>query len=212
MGEPEQRLHDYYVQLMLIGDCGVGKSSIMMRFSDDHYQPNYVATIGIDFKVKTVEMGGKKVKVRIWDTAGQERFRTITDAYYRSADGIVIVYDITSRASFDNVKRWIRDIQNKAHPDINIILVGNKYDAEDLRQVMKEEGASLGQAYGIEFIEASAKTGHCIKEVFAHITRDVIRRMSQDPTFDKAYPPKKASTVSLKSKKKSEEDSECCSL
>lgn len=212
MAQPEQRLHDYYVQLMLIGDCNVGKSSIMMRFSDDNYVSNYVATIGIDFKVKTVEMGGKRVKVRIWDTAGQERFRTITDAYYRSADGIVLVYDITSRASFDNVKGWIRSIENKAQPGTNIILVGNKYDAEDLRQVKAEEGACLGKAYDIEFLETSAKTGYRIKEVFAHITRDIIRRMSNDPTFDKAYPQKTRSTVSLKSKKEPKEDNECCSL
>lgn len=211
MNNPLQRQHDYYVQLMLIGDCSVGKSSIAMRFSDDTYVPNYLSTIGIDYKVKTVEMGGKRVKVRIWDTAGQERFRSITDAYYRSADGVVLVYDVTSRASFDNVKVWIRSIQHKARADTNVILVGNKRDMEEKREVSREEGASLGNAYNLEFIETSAKTGYRIKEVFAHITRDIVRRMSKDPNFDTAYPPKAASTLSLKGKQESEDTSSCCS-
>ncbi|XP_022238981.1 ras-related protein Rab-8B-like [Limulus polyphemus] len=105
------KTYDYLFKLLLIGDSGVGKTCILFRFSEDAFNATFISTIGIDFKIRTVELDGKKIKLQIWDTAGQERFRTITTAYYRGAMGIMLVYDVTNDKSFENIKNWIRNIE-----------------------------------------------------------------------------------------------------
>ncbi|XP_038992282.1 ras-related protein RABD2a-like isoform X2 [Hibiscus syriacus] len=120
--------YDYLFKLLLIGDSGVGKSCLLLRFSDDSYLESYISTIGVDFKIRTVEQDGKTLKLQIWDTAGQERFRTITSSYYRGAHGIIIVYDVTDQASFHNVKQWLNEINRYASGNVNKLLVGNKCD------------------------------------------------------------------------------------
>ncbi|XP_059911082.1 ras-related protein Rab-35b isoform X3 [Gadus macrocephalus] len=104
------RDYDYLFKLLIIGDSGVGKSSLLLRFADNTFSGNYITTIGVDFKIRTVEINGEKVKLQIWDTAGQERFRTITSTYYRGTHGVIVVYDVTSAESFVNVKRWLHEI------------------------------------------------------------------------------------------------------
>ena len=108
---PEQQAFDVLVKLLLIGDSGVGKSCLLLRYSDDKFNTSHITTIGIDFKIKTVDLDQKKVKMQIWDTAGQERFRTITAAYYRGAHGVLLVYDVTDEGSFENVRNWMRNIE-----------------------------------------------------------------------------------------------------
>ena len=120
---------------MIIGDSGVGKSCILLRFADDTYTDSFISTIGVDFKIRTVDLEGKVVKLQIWDTAGQERFRTITSSYYRGAHGIIIVYDVTDPDSFENVKSWMAEIDRFATEGVSKLLVGNKSDMEEKRAV-----------------------------------------------------------------------------
>uniref|UniRef100_A0A674B9D8 small monomeric GTPase n=1 Tax=Salmo trutta TaxID=8032 RepID=A0A674B9D8_SALTR len=120
---------------------------------------------GIDFKIRTIELDGKKIKLQIWDTAGQERFRTITTAYYRGAMGIMLVYDITNEKSFENIKNWIRNIEEHASADVERMILGNKCDMNDKRQVSKERGEKLAIDYGIKFLETSAKSSLNVEEV-----------------------------------------------
>uniref|UniRef100_A0A3Q3AIS8 small monomeric GTPase n=1 Tax=Kryptolebias marmoratus TaxID=37003 RepID=A0A3Q3AIS8_KRYMA len=159
------KTYDYLFKLLLIGDSGVGKTCLLFRFSEDAFNTTFISTIGIDFKIRTVELDGKKIKLQIWDTAGQERFRTITTAYYRGAMGIMLVYDITNEKSFDNIKNWIRNIEEHASSDVEKMVLGNKCDMNDKRQVSKERGEKLAIDYGIKFLETSAKSSINVEEV-----------------------------------------------
>uniref|UniRef100_A0A2P2K7B1 RAB GTPase-like protein A5B n=1 Tax=Rhizophora mucronata TaxID=61149 RepID=A0A2P2K7B1_RHIMU len=114
---------------------GVGKSCLLLRFSDGSFTTSFITTIGIDFKIRTIELDGKRIKLQIWDTAGQERFRTITTAYYRGAMGILLVYDVTDESSFNNIRNWIRNIEQHASDNVNKILVGNKADMDESKRV-----------------------------------------------------------------------------
>ncbi|KAG8913845.1 GTP-binding protein [Tulasnella sp. 417] len=146
------------MKLLLIGDSGVGKSCLLLRFCDDAWTPSFITTIGIDFKIRTIELDGKRIKLQIWDTAGHERFRTITTAYYRGAMGIILVYGVTDERSFANIRTWHSNIETHASEGVNKILVGNKCDWEDKRTVTKEQGQELADELGMKFIETSAKT------------------------------------------------------
>lgn len=180
--------YDYLVKLLLIGDSGVGKSCLLLRFSDDSFTTSFITTIGIDFKIRTIELDGKRIKLQIWDTAGQERFRTITTAYYRGAMGILLVYDVTDESSFNNIRNWIRNIEQHASDNVNKILVGNKADMdESKRAVPTSQGQALADEYGIKFFETSAKTNFNVEQVFFSIARDIKQRIAESDS--KAEPP-----------------------
>ncbi|XP_010715617.1 ras-related protein Rab-8B isoform X2 [Meleagris gallopavo] len=134
---------------------------------------------GIDFKIRTIELDGKKIKLQIWDTAGQERFRTITTAYYRGAMGIMLVYDITNEKSFDNIKNWIRNIEEHASSDVERMILGNKCDMNEKRQVSKEKGEKLAIDYGIKFLETSAKSSINVEEAFFTLARDIMTKLNR---------------------------------
>ncbi|KAH0912010.1 hypothetical protein HID58_035331, partial [Brassica napus] len=158
---------------------GVGKSCLLLRFSDGSFTTSFITTIGIDFKIRTIELDGKRIKLQIWDTAGQERFRTITTAYYRGAMGILLVYDVTDESSFNNIRNWIRNIEQHASDNVNKILVGNKADMdESKRAVPKAKGQALADEYGIKFFETSAKTNLNVEEVFFSIGKDIKQRLA----------------------------------
>jgi len=130
------------IKLVLIGDTGVGKSCILLRFADDTYTENHISTIGVDFRFRTVKVDKKTVKLQIWDTAGQERYRTITSAYYRGADGIVIVYDVTVEESFNHIKDWLTEVNRYASETTSKLLIGNKVDLPN-RLISKEKAQVL---------------------------------------------------------------------
>uniref|UniRef100_A0A8D8UXQ7 Ras-related protein Rab-8A n=1 Tax=Cacopsylla melanoneura TaxID=428564 RepID=A0A8D8UXQ7_9HEMI len=180
--------YDYLFKLLLIGDSGVGKTCVLFRFSEDAFNTTFISTIGIDFKIRTIELEGKKIKLQIWDTAGQERFRTITTAYYRGAMGIMLVYDITNEKSFDNIKNWIRNIEENASANVEKMLLGNKCELEDKRQVSRERGEQLAIEYGIKFMETSAKNSINVEDAFFTLARDI--KAQTEKKLEASNPPK----------------------
>lgn len=177
MADSKAAGYDYLIKLLLIGDSGVGKSCLLLRFSDDQFTPSFITTIGIDFKIRTVELDGKKIKLQIWDTAGQERFRTITTAYYRGAMGILLVFDVTDDKSFGNIGNWIRNIDTHAAPNVSKILIGNKCDLVDKKVIDTERGQALADEYDIEYLECSAKSSTNVDEAFIRLARDIKGRL-----------------------------------
>ncbi|CAK7568535.1 MAG: GTP-binding protein [Sporothrix epigloea] len=171
------RNYDFLIKLLLIGDSGVGKSCCLLRFSEDSFTPSFITTIGIDFKIRTIELDGKRVKLQIWDTAGQERFRTITTAYYRGAMGILLVYDVTDERSFENIRTWFSNVEQHATEGVNKILIGNKCDWEEKRVISTEQGQQLANELGIPFIEVSAKSGINIDKAFCSLAADIKSRI-----------------------------------
>jgi Ras-related protein Rab-1A len=192
---------------LLIGDSGVGKSCLLLRFADDTYTESYISTIGVDFvskiklvcrnayrrpvlltviivfvqKIRTVELDGKTIKLQIWDTAGQERFRTITSSYYRGAHGIIVVYDVTDAESFNNVKQWLHEIDRYASENVNKLLVGNKCDLASKRAVTFEQGKDFAESIGIEFLETSAKNATNVEKAFMTMSSQIKSRMKTQP-------------------------------
>jgi small GTP-binding protein len=173
------KTYDYLFKLLLIGDSGVGKTCVLFRFSEDAFNSTFISTIGIDFKIRTIDLDGKKIKLQIWDTAGQERFRTITTAYYRGAMGIMLVYDITNEKSFDNIRNWIRNIEEHAAADVEKMVLGNKCDMNDKRQVACDRGEGLAREYNVKFMETSAKTSINVEEAFISLARDIKKKMDK---------------------------------
>ena len=169
---------DYLFKLLLIGDSGVGKSCLLLRFADDTYTESYISTIGVDFKIRTIELDGKTIKLQIWDTAGQERFRTITSSYYRGAHGIIVVYDITDAPTFTNVKQWLGEIERYACENVNKLLVGNKSDLKDKRKVDEATAKDFADSLGIPFLETSAKCSTNVEQAFITMATEIKNRMA----------------------------------
>jgi len=178
--------YDYLFKLLLIGDSGVGKSCLLLRFADDTYTESYISTIGVDFKIRTIELDGKTIKLQIWDTAGQERFRTITSSYYRGAHGIIVVYDVTDQESFANVKQWLHEIDRYACENVNKLLVGNKSDLSSKRVVAFDTAKEFADNLGIEFLETSAKNADNVEQAFMTMAAQIKNRMASAPTNDKS--------------------------
>ncbi|ORZ02363.1 ras family-domain-containing protein [Syncephalastrum racemosum] len=169
------------LKTLLIGNSGVGKSSLLLRFTDDTFLPQeeVSATIGVDFKVNIMEINGERYKLTIWDTAGQERFRTLTSSYYRGAQGVILVYDVTNRETFDALKTWWNEINTYcSSPDVVKMLVGNKVDKDASRVVSYDEGAAMARKLQTLFIECSAKTNIAVKDAFEELVTKIIETPS----------------------------------
>jgi len=179
---------DLQIKLLMIGDSGVGKTCLLLRYANDSFSPTFITTIGIDFKIKNVDLDSRRIKLQIWDTAGQERFRTITTSYFRGAQGILLVYDVTDRDSFNSIRNWVAQIQQHADVNVNKILVGNKCDMQGERLVSLEEGQALAAEYGIAFFETSAKADINVEKAFITIAREVKDRLIADGAANGAQP------------------------
>jgi len=180
------------IKILMLGDSGVGKSSLMGQFADNKFDVSLTATAGIDFKVRTWEVDGQRVSLKIWDTAGQERFKTITRQYYRGAMGVLIVFDCTDRASFDHIKYWLRNLESYANSHAQRLLVANKVDLN--RKVSEEEGKRLADEFHMPYIESSAKTFKNVNEVYLSISRMVLLNWDYYAT-----PSDRSATVTLTS-------------
>ena len=165
---------DYIFKIVLIGDTSVGKSCLLTRFADDQFTENYVTTIGVDFRFKTMIVMDKIVKVQVWDTAGQERYRSITNAYYRGAEGILIVFDLTKKESFENIENWINEVTVYTGKDVVMICLGNKNDLK--KGIDKKDIYEFQKKTGLEIINVSAKTGDGVEEAFKHIIELLIKK------------------------------------
>ena len=198
------------LKLLLIGDSGVGKSCLLCRFTNNKFDDSNLSTIGIDFKVRHMVIDGKPVKLELWDTAGQERFRSITNAYYRGADGIAVVYDVSNRDSLNSVQMWSENIQRLNHDATGKscfkILVGNKIDLVDRRTITQEEGEDIAKRLAMPYFETSAKNGAGVDNAFLSFVTEIVRYKRKE-NKPKAAPKKKyfrtPKNLSLK-------NGECC--
>jgi len=187
--EPGRQDYAYLFKFIIIGDEAVGKTCLLLQFTDKRYRTTHQVTVGVEFGSKTVEVKGKMIKLQCWDTAGQDRFRSIVRSYYRGAAGALLVYDITRRESFEHVANWLQEARNNADADLVMTLVGNKCDRSNDRQVTYEEGHSFAQRNGLSFVETSAVSGHMVDAAFQITAGQVDKRNEMNSVYDSMSPP-----------------------
>ena len=173
----DKKDYNYLFKVLILGDSFVGKTNMLKRFLNDEFDMNTKETVGVEFGSKNFILGEKEdiVKAHIWDTAGQERYRSVTKAYYKGAKGALLVYDITRKATFDNIDNWLIDLRTNADKDILILLIGNKSDLIDTREISEEEARTKAEQYNIAFLETSAKTGDNINKAFSQLIEEVYK-------------------------------------
>ncbi|GAX26557.1 Ras-related protein Rab-2A [Fistulifera solaris] len=170
--------YSYLFKYIIIGDTGVGKSCLLLQFTDKRFQPVHDLTIGVEFGARMISVqDDTQIKLQIWDTAGQESFRSITRSYYRGAAGALLVYDITRRDTFQHLGRWLEEAKQHAHPNMAILLIGNKNDLEHRRAVTTEEGKAFADANGLLFLETSAKTAHNVEQAFLQTAESIYAKI-----------------------------------
>jgi Ras-related protein Rab-1A len=169
--------YDFLIKVVVVGDSGVGKSCLLLRYCDDTYTDSYISTIGVDFKIKTFDIGNKTIKLQVWDTAGQERFRTIVTSYYRGSNAVMIVYDITDIASFDHIPQWLNEINQMCSSALPKILVGNKSDMTNRRAVSFENAKAFAEAHSMEYIETSAKNNSAVNDAFHRLSEITVEKL-----------------------------------
>lgn len=165
--------YDYIYKILIIGNSGVGKSSILLRFTDNIFKDSFISTIGVDFKVKTIQLDNRIIKLQLWDTAGQERFKTITHSYYRGAHGVILVFDLTDKDSFNNLEMWLNEIKSYNGNEIPILLVGNKEDLREDRKITEEEINEFVKEKSLVYLETSSKDDVNIYKIFESISRKI---------------------------------------
>ena len=168
--------YDYLFKLIIVGDTNVGKTNIMSKYIKDQFNFNSKSTIGVEFGTKILTIENKKIKAQIWDTAGQERYKSITSAYYKGAKGALVVYDITNKFTFESVDKWVQDLNSYGDKNLTLLLVGNKSDLEEKRQVNKEDGEEKAKSFGLGFIETSACSGDNIDQAFDIMLKEVLKK------------------------------------
>ena len=191
----------YEAKIITLGDTGVGKTNFILRFIEDKFLPNHVSTFGIDYKCKNVELeNGNKIRFKIFDTAGQERFRSISTNYVKKANGILLMYDITSQESFNNIEKWMETIKQNSGNKMVIVLIGTKCDMIEQRVIEKESGEDLAQRYGIHFFETSSKDNINIQKAFYDVAEQIIEKNKGKKVFNS----------NLELNKKQKKKGECC--
>ena len=161
-------------KVLLLGDSTVGKTCILMRYKDKLFQPIHSPTLGLDYGLVEMKLkNGKNIKLQIWDTAGQDRFKAITKNYYKGANGVILIYDITSIQTYENIKNWVSQVREEASDNIVVYIVANKIDMEEERKVPTEDGQKLADSLGYPFLEVSAKSGENVSKIFENIVEDI---------------------------------------
>ena len=176
--------YDMMVKVIIIGDSGVGKTNIMSKFLKNKFMEESKATVGVEFGSKLFDLNGHKIKAQIWDTAGQEKYKSITGAYFKGSKGALIVYDITQKNTFESLEKWVNDLKSAGDPKITIILIGNKSDLEENRQVSKEQGEEKAKSFGCAFLETSALSGDNIDKAFNMMVKEIFEKFSNDSAED----------------------------
>ena len=202
--------YDFLYKMILIGDSGVGKSNILLKYLKNEFQQNTKATVGVEFGTKTVEIDNKKIKVQIWDTAGQERYRSITSAYYKGAKGAFIVYDITRKGSFENIDKWIEDLKSNGDKNVSIMLIGNKSDLADKREVQTDEGIKKSEESKVAFLETSALNGENVAKAFEQIIEQIYQNNCSNDDEDVDFEIDKGVNLSEENNQQTEEKKACC--
>ena len=193
--------NESFFKILILGDSTVGKTCFLTRYADKRFEEHYLATLGIDYKLKNITLkNNQAVKLQIWDTIGQDRYRAITKNYYKGAHGIVLIYDITQNDTFQNVKDWVESIKKEADEKVVVILVGNKIDCEEGRKVSKEEGENLAKELNLPFYECSAKNDINVDEVFNDLAEKLVIN----------FPKKGGKGVKLKQKQVGGTKKQCC--
>ncbi|KAK9138574.1 hypothetical protein Sjap_009168 [Stephania japonica] len=183
----DEELEEYLFKVVIIGDSAVGKSNLLSRYARNEFNLHSKATIGVEFQTQSMEIDGKEVKAQIWDTAGQERFRAVTSAYYRGAVGALVVYDISRRTTFESVGRWLEELKTHNDKTVARILVGNKCDLENIRDISVEEGKSLAEEEGMFFMETSALNSTNVRTAFEMVIKDIYSNISRKALYSDPY-------------------------
>ena len=178
MSTPEIN-YDYLLKYIIIGDAAVGKSNLLLRFAQDDFKTEYQLTIGVEFGAKNIEINNKKFRLQIWDTAGQENYRSITRAYYKNSVCAILVYDISNRESFEHISNWVEDCTAQSPKTVFMVLVGNKSDLNEYRQVTFEEGKEMAKKNNMIFLETSAKTGENVEKIFVDSAKEINNKINE---------------------------------
>lgn len=206
MSNNKNGYYDFIAKILIVGDSGVGKTCLLLRFCDNTFTTSHLATIGIDFKIKQLEVDGKKIKMQIWDTAGQDRFRSITQTYYKGAMGIILTYACNDKESFQNVGNWMKQIHEQSNEGVSVVLVGNKADMQN-RVVTKEEGQALADSYNIKFFETSAKEDLGVKDAFFTIAKEIKDKIQTKEIVPQPTP---GGNLLPSNNQNTKKDSKCC--
>ena len=199
--------YDFIFKVLLLGNSDVGKVSLLLSYIDKVCSDIYVPTIGADFRVKTLELENKKIKMQIWDTAGQERFRNVISSYFRGAHGILLIYDVNNRDSFKSLEIWLEEIEKNAIKNVSKILIGNKNDLPDEKEVKTEEGEAFAKKNGMQFIETSCKMNINVTEAFETLAKLMIEHNTEKKLITSSNDKKVLSVSRGKSKKTKKK---CC--
>nr|XP_017236975.1 PREDICTED: ras-related protein RABA5d-like isoform X2 [Daucus carota subsp. sativus] len=187
MDSSDEEGEEYLFKVVIIGDSAVGKSNLLSRYARNEFNLHSKATIGVEFQTQSMEIEGKEVKAQIWDTAGQERFRAVTSAYYRGAVGALIVYDISRRTTFDSVTRWLQELDTHSETTVARMLIGNKSDLDNIRDVSVEEGVKLAEEQGLFFMETSALDATNVQKAFEIVIREIYSNVSRKVLNSDSY-------------------------
>ena len=207
----EDDIYEMMFKVVLVGDSFVGKTNIMSKYLKNEFHEDSKATVGVEFGSKQFNIEGHSIKAQIWDTAGQERYKAITSAYYKGAKGAFVVYDITRKASFDSIEKWVNDLTSTADKKLTIVLIGNKCDLEDQRQITKEQGEEKANKLEVAFLETSAFSGENLEKAFEMMINEIFKKCHEEMLAEaEGDAIEKGQDINLTKKNENTQTKKCC--